>query len=172
MSARKAASPIATPKPRKLTPQRENFARHLVIGYSAVEAYRRSFAVNPDTKQATVSNNAYVLQRNTDVAARVAELSAAAASRAVISRESMLVEMDQNRTLAVDAGKLSVAQSASRDRAKVLGLHAIGPGGKAGEAAAAVATEVSLEARSANDLARKIAFALAKGQREAKRVAK
>lgn len=171
MSARKAASPIATPKPRKLTPQRENFARLLITGYSATEAYRRSFVVHPDTKAATTWNDAYKLQRNPDVLARIEELGAQAASRAVISRESMLVEMGENRTLAVEAGKVSAAVASSRDRAKVLGLHAIGPGGRGDEAARA-GQEVSIEARSANDLARKIAFALAKGQREAKRVAK
>lgn len=162
--------PKAKPKkPPKLTPQRENFARHVVMGFSQAEAYRRSYVVDPETKQSTIWEAASRLANDSKVAARIAELKAEAAERAVVTRESMLAEMEVNRTLALDAGKLSVAQAASRDRAKVAEL--VGPRPPApppapGDAAGMVEGELTEEARSLNEIARRIAFALALGKRK------
>lgn len=107
---------------RKLTPQREAFARAIVRGYNPTEAYRRCFQVRPGTNPATTWNDAYKLARNPDVAARIAVLMAQAAAEAGVTRESMLHEMSQNRALALDAGELGVAATSSRDRARVAGL--------------------------------------------------
>lgn len=169
MAKPKPASPPAAAKPRKLTPQRENFARLVVTGYSQTEAYRRSFTIKPSTKPATTWNDAYKLSENPDVAARIDVLTAQAAARAGVTKQSMLAEMGFNRAVALDHGDHSVAATSSRDRAKVAGLltEKFEHTGKDG-AAIAVATELDASERSVNDIARRIAFALAEGKRRAK----
>lgn len=74
--------------------------------------------------------------------------------------------MAQNRAFAQHLDNPSAAQSASRDRAKVAGLlkETLEHTGKDG-AAIVVEEQVSLEDRSANDLARRLAHLLRKGQK-------
>lgn len=153
-------------KPRKLTPQQENFARHIVRGYSQAEAYRRSYSVGPRTKPTTVWVESCKLAADPKVSQRITELTAQAAARAGVTRETMLAEMGFNRERAVDAGDNAAANTASRDRARVAGLLSdkLELTGKDG-AAIAVKEEVSLEDRSINEIARRIAFTLQKGRR-------
>lgn len=117
-----AIVPVMPIEPIKLTPQQENFARHVVIGFSASEAYRRSYVVRPKTKPASIWVNASKLSTNVKVSQRIEQLKAEAAARAGVTRESMLAEMAMNRALAIDAGEIAAANTASRDRARVGGL--------------------------------------------------
>ena len=160
----------ATPKSRrKLTPQREAFCRHIVRGYSAAEAYRRSYTIGDNTKPHTIHTEAYKLRENPDVAHRIAELTAQAAARAVVSRETMLAEMAINRSHAIDHGNISAANTASRDRARVAGLLSAetDPGSAADEAAEAVAGAISEVAATYFDLGRRVYFAMELGKRRA-----
>lgn len=120
----KAATPKAKRKqpPRKITPQREAFARLVVRGYSQAEAYRRTFAVSQKTKPATIWNEASKLVADPLVAARIEVLKADAAARAGVTLETMLSEMEFNHERAVDAGDNGAANTASRDRARLAGL--------------------------------------------------
>lgn len=152
---------------RKLTPQRENFARHIVKGYDGAAAYRIAFVVGPKTKPQTTWNDAYKLMKIPEVRARIDELNAEAAKIAVIDRASMLSEMGTNRTVALGMGKVSVAESASFHRARVAGLldrEAPAPVLPGGEAAGAVAT-LTIEERSIFELGRRVAFTLELGRR-------
>lgn len=110
------------PKAKKLTPQQENFARHVVRGYSQAESYRRSYKVHPNTLNATTWNDAYKLAQSPDVSARILALKAEAAARAGVTVESMLTEMHFNHERSVDAGDNGAANTASRDRARLAGL--------------------------------------------------
>lgn len=147
-----------------LSPAREHFAREVVRIGSYSHAYRIAYRVRPDTKPESVHRAASALANDVKIASRIEELRAKAAERAVVTRASMLQEMEENRSFAMMLDNASAAHSASRDRAKVAGLmvdkheHT----GKDG-AALQVQTETTIEERSANDLARKIAFALAQG---------
>ena len=158
------------PKPKKLTPQQESFARWVVRGFSYSAAYRRSYTVGEKTLDTTVWQEASRVARNPHVSARIEALQAEAAKRAGVTKESMLAEMAFNRELALDAGNINAAIASSRDRARV-GLLITDKleltTGKDG-AALAVQTEVALEDRSLNEIARRIAFTLQKGMREKK----
>lgn len=117
----KKAATVKPPKP-KLTPKQEHFARLVVRGYSQAEAYRRSYNVRPGSLPVTAWVNASALAAKHNVALRIAELTEQAARNAMVTRESMLVEMAENRALALDAGELGAATTSSRDRARVAGL--------------------------------------------------
>lgn len=161
----------ATSKPRKLTPQRENFARHVVMGYTAAGAYRRAFVVDDDTKPSTVWNNAYMLMANKEVKARIAELTAQANEKAMISRNSMLEEMGFNRSISLDHGKFSVAASSSLARARVARLlekEPAAPPPAPESAAGIVNAELSQEERTLNEIGRRVYFTLELGKRRGK----
>lgn len=106
----------------KLTGQQEIFAREFVrFGVGAV-AYRKAFRVRETTKPDSVYQAASKLLADPKIASRVEALREQAAKRAGVTRETMLLEMSENRALAIDDRQYGVAQSASRDRAKVAGL--------------------------------------------------
>lgn len=158
MGAKRRANPDA------LTPAQEHFAREVVRLGSYSHAYRKAYKVRSTTKPESVNRIASALMSNVKIASRVEALKQAAAEKAGVTRVSMLNEMAQNRELAIELEQMGAAQSASRDRAKVAGLmvdkheHT----GKDG-AAIQVQEEVTIEERSANDLARRVAFLLAQG---------
>jgi hypothetical protein len=140
------------------------------MGYSATRAYRMAYQVADDAKPQGVASDAWALAHNPDVALYVAQLRREAAEKAAITAADMLVEMGFNRTIALDEGKLSVAASSSRDRAKVAGLMTPqprqNPADRRDEAADLV-TGVVEEVRSLNDLGRRVFFTLELGKRRA-----
>lgn len=79
---------------KALTPKREKFAQCVADGMTQADAYRAAFTVAPDSKAETVQANASRLMADSMVSARVAELRAALAEKALWSRE------DSVRTLA------------------------------------------------------------------------
>jgi len=176
MSTRKAARKSVTlkrrPSPSKLTPQQENFARHVVMGYSQAEAYRRSYNCDKLTQPSSIWTEAHKTAKLHKVANRINELRQLAAEAAAIDNATMLTEMGFNRTIALDTGKISAAVASSRDRARVAGLlvvakkpfHLDKPDNQ-DEAAGLVEAVTVPEARPLNDIARRIAFSLAKGKR-------
>lgn len=156
-----------------LTAQQEKFAREYVRLGSGAAAYRLAYNVRPGTKPESVWQAASRLLDDPKVRSRVDALLAKAAEKATVTRASMLFEMEQNRELAISLDNPSAAQSASRDRAKVAGLlkETVEHTGKDG-AAIEVREELAIEDRSRNDIARRIAFLLRKGAREAAAAAK
>jgi hypothetical protein len=167
----KSASTAVAAKPRKLTPQRRNFARHVAMGYSPTRAYRLCYQVSDDTKPSTVTANAYNLMQITEVKQMVAALQQEASAAAVVTTTSMLNEMGVNRMIALDEGKLSVAATSSRDRAKVAGLLTPKPQvpeHRPDEAAQHVQDGTTAEERSLFEIARRVFFTLELGKRRAK----
>lgn len=177
MANPKRAASSAPAKPRKLTPQREYFCSLVVTGYSAAAAYRMAYVVADDTKPATVWNNAYMLQRVPEVAARIAQLRDEANRRAVVSREGMLVELEENRTIALEQGRISAANSASIGRARVAGyMRPPAPpppqhNDDAMHQVADAAMDSAVE-RSLFDIGRKVLFTLELGRRKAREAKK
>jgi hypothetical protein len=157
----------------KLTPQQENFARHVVMGFSGAAAYRMCYRVKPGSAPSTQIVAASKLLAKANVRQRVVELREEAARTSIVSRETLLAEMDVNRTLAIDSGRHSVAQTASRDRARLAG-HLGGQGSHRppdapvdAAAAAVLEGDVTVEEHTMFDVARRVAFILEQGRRRA-----
>ena len=150
-----------------LTAQQEKFAREYVRIGVAAAAYRIAYNVRAGTRPETVWSSASALLADPKVSARVATLVELAADRAVVSRARMLLEMEQNRAFAQSIGNAATAQTASRDRAKILGHlpPAISSIDAAGAAAKLVQSSLAPETRSLFEIARRIAFVLAEGRR-------
>lgn len=166
-----AKSPSRTEKSaatqrEKLTPSMTHFAQLVARGYSYSAAYREAYNVRPGTTKGTIWREGYKIAHTPKIRDYIAKLVAEAADRAVVTRESMLVEMAQNRDMALDAGEIGAAVTSSRDRARVAGLlkDKVELTGKDG-AAIQVEEQVTLEDRSVTEIARRIAFALQKGKR-------
>lgn len=162
-----AAAPAEAPRRQasrypRLTAHQEHFARLVVEGFSQSEAFRRSYTVKPETKNTTVWVTSCKIAKNPKVLQRINELRAEAATRSIVSREALLDEMGINRAHALDTGRLNVAATSTRDRARLAGyLGGTGaPPGKQDEAMVAVAEGVTSEERTMFEIARRMAFAL------------
>lgn len=159
---------MGKPKSIKATPNEFGFAVAVVSGCSYAEAYRRNYSTD-NLKIGTLYNEAHRVRHRPHVNELIEHLRKQAADAAVVTRETMLVEMGHNREHAIDSGKIASAVTSSRDRARVAGLlERKRPGDGADIAAGAVQGDVSAEERSHNDIARRIAFALARARREGK----
>lgn len=110
------------PSKPKLTGQQEKFCREYVRLGSASAAYRCSYNVRATTKPESIWTKASLLLSKAEVRSRIDQLQEQAAKRAGVTRESMLIEMHQNREFAIYHDNPAAAESASRDRAKVAGL--------------------------------------------------
>lgn len=155
------------PKTR-LTEQREIFAREVVRIGVASRAYRVAYKLKPDIKPETVWAHASRLLADGKVKARIDELRAAAAAKVLISVEGQVHKLEQHRDGALEDGKWSAANQAVISQSRHVGLIEAKGSTQVNvlNAAAAVSTEVAVEEQGANDLARRIAFAMAKGLRE------
>ena len=93
----------------------EKFAQELAKGKSQVEAYRLAgFKPNESHASRLVANG--------KVAARVAELKAAAAEKAVVTAADIARQLDEDREFARQLEAPAAAVSATMGKAKVLGL--------------------------------------------------
>jgi phage terminase small subunit len=106
-----------------LTGKQEAFARAYVEIGNASEAYRKIYTVKPDTKPETVWANASRVLADSKVAARVAELQEAAKQLTLVSVESLTLELEEARRLAMaDEKGASAAVAAVMGKAKLHGL--------------------------------------------------
>lgn len=78
-----------------LTPKQERFAQEVASGKSQAEAYRTAFDVKPTTKPETTFANASRLMADSNVAARVAEIRAAAVEQLVWTMQDSLEVLAQ-----------------------------------------------------------------------------
>lgn len=108
----------------KITQKQENFCKAYVETGNASEAYRRAYSVSPTTKLATINRKAAEVMRNGNVSARVAELRALSASKACITVDSLILELEEARQAALTAEtpQASAAATATMGKAKLLGL--------------------------------------------------
>lgn len=109
-----------------LTPKQESFCQLYIELGNASEAYRQSY--DADSMQSdTVNRRAKELLDNSKIRARLDKIRKEHAMRHNITVDSLLIELEEARKTALDAGKLeklqvSAAVSATMGKAKLLGL--------------------------------------------------
>ena len=96
-------------------PRHESFAHELSKGKTADEAYRAA-GYKPDRGHASR------LAANGNICARLAELQAVGAEKAVVTIESLIAKAEAARVLAMENGQISAAVSALIAIAKLAGL--------------------------------------------------
>lgn len=147
-----------------LTGKQEAFACAFIETGNASEAYRRTHDVGADTKPESIWSAASRCLADVKVQSRVIELQAQARLLSLVSVGSLTQELEDARLKAMADDKgASAAVSATMGKAKLHGLlvekaEVTGKDGK----------DLVPEGGGARDLARLIAFALAKGQQASK----
>lgn len=147
----------------ELTAKQEAFSVAFIETGNASEAYRRTHDVGADTKPESIWSAASRCLGDIKVQSRIKELQAIARDMALVSVGSLTEELEAARVKAMADDKgASAAVSATMGKAKLHGLliekaELTGKDGK---------DLVPVE--GARDLARLIAFALAKGQQAGK----
>ncbi|RWO50452.1 MAG: terminase [Mesorhizobium sp.] len=147
-----------------ITQKQEAFAVAFIETGNASEAYRRTHDVGADTKPESIWSAASRCLGDVKVQSRVKELQTLARDMAMVSVGSLTEELELARVHAMkDEKGASAAVSATMGKAKLHGLlvekaEVTGKDGK----------DLVPEAGGARDLARLIAFALAKGQQASK----
>ena len=106
-----------------MTPKQEQFARLYVETGNASEAYRQAYNAD-NMKPETVTNEAYKLLQDPDISAMVDGLKEEARQRHAVTVGDLLHELEQARAaaLAAPTPQSSAAVSATRSKAKMLGL--------------------------------------------------
>ena len=109
-----------------LTPKQESFCQLYIELGNASEAYRQSYDAD-SMNENTVHRNASALLDNNKVAPRLEQIRKEHAMRHNITVDSLLIELEEARKTALDAGKLeklqvAAAVSATMGKAKLLGL--------------------------------------------------
>ena len=109
-----------------LTPKQESFFFFFIELGNASEAYRQSYDAD-SMNENTVHRNASALLDNNKVATRLEQIRKEHAMRHNITVDSLLIELEEARKTALDAGKLeklqvAAAVSATMGKAKLLGL--------------------------------------------------
>lgn len=110
----------------KLTPKQESFCQLYIELGNASEAYRQSYDAD-SMNENTVHVKASELLSNGKVSVRLEQIRKGHAMRHNITIDTLLLELEEARTTALDAGKLeklqvAAAVSATMGKAKLLGL--------------------------------------------------
>lgn len=93
----------------------EAFAQHVAKGHSATDAYEKAgFAGH--------RSSASRLLTKANISARIKELQAKAAERAIVTIEDIARQLDEDREFARQCGSASASVAATMGKAKVLGL--------------------------------------------------
>ena len=106
----------------RLTVKREGFVREVATGATLADAYRAHYDVRPDTKPETVWSNASRIMADSKVTARLAEIQQQAASRTIVTIQSITAELDEARAVAIKLEQSTAMTAASLGKAKVNGL--------------------------------------------------
>lgn len=106
----------------KLTAKQEAFAQAVASGKSQADAYRVAYNAGK-MKPETVQNKAYVLMKDGEVAARVAELREPVVMAAQITLASHLKDLMGLRNMAAKKEQFGAAISAEIARGKASGLY-------------------------------------------------
>lgn len=108
---------------KALTPKQEAFCLEYIKTGNATEAYRRSYDVKPDTKEATINRSAKSLIDNPKIAARIAALGGKAEKQAILTREKHLENLQKMRNMALKDKKYEAAIKAEIACGKVMGHY-------------------------------------------------
>ncbi len=107
----------------KLTLKQEKFCQKYVELGNASDAYRESYNAGK-MKTATIHRKACEVLQNGNVSARVKELQARVQEKHDITVESLLIELEEARTAALNGDRVQTAAavSATLGKAKLCGL--------------------------------------------------
>jgi phage terminase small subunit len=133
MTGRKVKSPKSTGKITKgqaanaikavkLTDKQDAFCLAYVKCNNASEAYRECYNVKKDAKPEGIWVDAYKLMANPNVALRVHNLQEAAQERTLVTVESLTLELDEAKAMAIKMEQASAITGAVMGKAKLHGL--------------------------------------------------
>ena len=105
-----------------LTLRQEKFVQEFMLTDNASEAYRRAYPKSLKWKPETVNENASRLKANSKVSARIDELRTELASANAVTVESVRVELDEIKDMAMKLGNPAAAVTAVVNKAKLFGL--------------------------------------------------
>lgn len=138
----------------KLTPQREQFARHFFRHGNGARAYLASFKVS-DRQNGTphwVYVQASKLLQNPDINLRLEQLRDQAARRVVVNASSLVVELEQARSAALDLDRPSAAVAATMGKARITGHIQAARGLPKTEVSTGINIEINMTAEDAGML--------------------
>jgi len=106
-----------------MTPKQEKFAQLYVELGSAAEAYRQSYDASR-MKPESIHRRAHGLLEHVKIKARIETIREAARERNLVTVDSLLVELEQARQIALGAEtpQTAAAVSATMGKAKLVGL--------------------------------------------------
>ena len=105
----------------KLTIKQEKFCNLYIELGNASEAYRQSYNCEK-MKPESVNIKAFELLNNGKVTLRVDELRNELAKRHDITKDTLIIELEEARQMAKDTAKASSMVSATMGKARILGL--------------------------------------------------
>ena len=105
----------------KLTPKQEAFAQAVAGGRNQSDAYRIAYDAER-MAPATVWNNAYVLAKHNEVAARIQQIRDASAAQRIWTRDMLIAELARNLENARRDRKFHAANRALWQIARLHGL--------------------------------------------------
>ncbi len=104
-----------------LTIKQEKFANIYIELGNASEAYRQSYNCQK-MKDETVNRTANALLNDRKITARIDELRNELAKRHDITKDTLIIELEEARQMAKDTAKASSMVSATMGKARILGL--------------------------------------------------
>ena len=104
-----------------LTIKQEKFANLYIELGNASEAYRQSYNCQK-MKDETVNRTANALLNNRKITARIDELRSELAKRHDITKDTLIIELEEARQMAKDTAKASSMVGATMGKARILGL--------------------------------------------------
>ena len=105
----------------KLTIKQEKFCNLYIELGNASEAYRQSYNCEK-MKPESVNIKAFELLNNGKITLRIEELRSELAERHDITKDTLIIELEEARQMAKDTAKASSMVSATMGKARILGL--------------------------------------------------
>lgn len=107
---------------KKLTPKQEAFCLEYVASGHASNAYRKAYAVKPETTPKSVNEAASHMLMDSKIAARVDELYKDNLAKHTITVEDLIAELHQCRAVGMATGQVAAATGAVMGKAKLMGF--------------------------------------------------
>jgi len=104
-----------------LTPKQEDFAQAVAGGLNHSDAYRLAYTTEA-MAPATIWNNAYVLAKHNEVAARITQIRDAVTAHQVWTKERMIAALEENLERAEQGNKWSAALKTLKLIGEITGL--------------------------------------------------
>ena len=109
------------PESLNLTQKQETFAQGFVDGMSQSDAYKQAYEAG-NMLPAAISNNAYKLMQNNDIATRILELRDSVTAGKAWSFQHGMEEVETNITQASELNQMSAAIRGTEQALKLSGL--------------------------------------------------